>query len=93
MKKGIIGSIFEFVAGAVAVFASFAALLILLGLLWAIPTMLLWDWLMPEIFGLTTITLWQAWGINVLAGIIFKNKGSKTTKEDKKTGKKSVILE
>ena len=24
--------------------------------------MLLWNWLMPEIFGLTTLSYWQAWG-------------------------------
>jgi hypothetical protein len=77
MKKEIIGSILAFVSGAFAVFGSFAALLLLLGLLWAIPTMLLWDWLMPELFELKEITLFQAWGINVLAGILFKNK-SKT---------------
>jgi hypothetical protein len=27
----------------------------------AIPVMLLWDWLMPTIFGLKEITLMQAW--------------------------------
>jgi hypothetical protein len=34
--------------------------------------MLLWNWLMPPIFGLTTITFWQAWGLVVLAHILFK---------------------
>lgn len=33
--------------------------------------MLLWNWLMPEIFGLTTITFWQAVGIIILARLIF----------------------
>lgn len=88
--KDILGGLFGFIVGVFIVFASFAALIVVLGLLWAIPTMLLWDWLMPEIFGLTTITIWQAWGLNILAGIFFK-KGGKTTKNDKKTGKKEVI--
>lgn len=33
--------------------------------------MLLWNWLMPELFGLTTITFWQAFGITLLARLIF----------------------
>jgi hypothetical protein len=33
--------------------------------------MLLWNWLMPELFGLTTITYWQAFGILILAKILF----------------------
>lgn len=33
--------------------------------------MLLWNWLMPELFGISTINYWQAFGILVLAKIIF----------------------
>ncbi|MFC2152047.1 hypothetical protein ACFLSE_05915 [Bacteroidota bacterium] len=33
--------------------------------------MLLWNWLMPTIFGLTTLTFWQAAGIVLLARLIF----------------------
>ena len=35
--------------------------------------MWLWNWLMPAIFGLTTITFWQAWGLVVLTHILFKS--------------------
>ena len=34
--------------------------------------MLLWNWLMPSIFGVGTITFWQAWGLVVLAHLLFK---------------------
>ena len=34
--------------------------------------MLLWNWLMPPIFGLTAITFWQAWGLVILTHILFK---------------------
>jgi ABC-type antimicrobial peptide transport system permease subunit len=78
MKEILLG-IMAFLAGVFVVFASFAGLLLVLGLLWAIPTML------------STITIWQAWGLNILAGIFFKSK-SKTKETDKKTGKKNVIL-
>ena len=30
----------------------------------------LWNWLMPTIFGLTSITFWQAWGLLVLSWIL-----------------------
>ena len=33
--------------------------------------MLLWNWLMPAIFGLGAITYWQAFGLVVLAKLIF----------------------
>lgn len=50
-----------------------------IALLVAFPTMWLWNWLMPTIFGLTKITFWQALGINILCGFLFKsnNTGSK----------------
>lgn len=38
--------------------------------------MLLWNWLMPVIFGLTTISFWQAVGISFLCGALFKNSSS-----------------
>ncbi len=31
----------------------------------------LWNWLMPEIFGLTTITYWQAIGLMIFSKILF----------------------
>lgn len=37
--------------------------------------MLLWNWLMPEIFGLATICFWQAVGLFILARIIFGGFG------------------
>ena len=33
--------------------------------------MWLWNWLMPDLFGLSTITYWQALGIFVLAKLLF----------------------
>jgi hypothetical protein len=33
--------------------------------------MLLWNWLMPELFNLTTITFWQAVGVIILARLVF----------------------
>jgi hypothetical protein len=84
----ILSQITTLILGGLALFASFAGLLVFLGLLWSIPTMLLWDFLMPEIFGLTTITIWQAWGLNILSGILFKSK----TKEKKSTSSNKPLI-
>ena len=56
-------------------------ILLLVAVLFAIPTLLLWNWLMPVLFGLKTITLFQAWGVNVLTGILFKSN-YKSVKKD-----------
>lgn len=48
-------------------------LLILACLLFGVPLMILWNLLMPEIFGLPTIGFWQAFGLNILSSILFKS--------------------
>lgn len=49
------------------------AFIVLLALVFAIPTWLLWNWLMPDLFGLREITLVQAWGLKFLAACLFKS--------------------
>ncbi len=48
------------------------ALAVLFAFLFGWVVMLLWNWLMPEIFGLKTISYWQAWGLVVLSHILIK---------------------
>jgi hypothetical protein len=48
-------------------------LLILSALLLAIPTMLLWNALLPHLFNTPYINLYEAVGINILSGILFKS--------------------
>lgn len=45
---------------------------VVLALLLALPVMWLWNWLMPDLFHLGTITWLQAWGLNVLCSFLFK---------------------
>ena len=45
------------------------------------PFQLLWNWLMPTIFGLTKITILQAVGLLFLSAFIFK--GNVQTKNNK----------
>ena len=47
-------------------------LLMLVTILFALPLQILWNWLMPTIFDLPYITFWQAFGLNLLAGILFR---------------------
>ena len=41
-----------------------------LGMLFAFPIMFLWNYLMPDIFGLPTITFWQAFWLKVLTAFM-----------------------
>lgn len=48
----------------------------------ALPTMWLWNWLMPTIFGLGKITFWQALGLNLLCSILFKSSSASKSKDN-----------
>lgn len=53
-------------------------LIVLIGLVMAIPTYLLWnECLVPAVSGVREIGWVQAWGINILCGILFKTEVSK----------------
>ena len=40
----------------------------------SIPTWVLWNWLVPKIFGLPSITLFQSFGLLLLSGFIFGSR-------------------
>jgi uncharacterized membrane protein len=65
--------------------AAIIGLLAILAVILGYPIMLLWNWLMPEIFGLREITFWQAIGINILCHLLFKDSINvvKENKEEK----------
>jgi hypothetical protein len=44
--------------------------------LFGLVVMALWNWLMPEIFGLKQLNYWQAWGLLLLSCILFGRLGS-----------------
>jgi hypothetical protein len=74
----------------ILVVIGFAILGIGLLFLFGYIVMLLWNWLMPEIFGLKTLTYWQAWGILALSCILFGRiggSGSKSGSSDRKRKK------
>jgi membrane protein required for beta-lactamase induction len=53
--------------------AAFIGMIAIAIVLLGYPLMLLWNWLMPIIFGLPEITFWQAIGLNFLSTILFKS--------------------
>lgn len=46
-------------------------------LIFSLPIMWLWNWLMPVIFGLTKITWLQALGLSVLSGFLVRGSNYK----------------
>ena len=60
--------------------------------------MRLWNWLMPDLFGLATINYWQALGIFIIAKLLFgfggggKSKGESRRKKNHKSSHKCSSL-
>jgi hypothetical protein len=59
-------------------------LAVLFAFLFGWVVMLLWNWLMPDIFGLTEITYWQGWGLVLLSHILIKGGWGSSSGSDKK---------
>ncbi|MCK0136090.1 hypothetical protein [Arenibacter sp. S6351L] len=54
-----------------------------LAILFGFALMWLWNWLMPDIFGLTTITYWQAVGLFILLKILLGGCGGSSGSKKK----------
>ena len=63
----------KFIEGLALVIGALVIITLILGL----PVMWLWNWIMPELFYLDTITFWQAVGLNLLSSILFKSYNTK----------------
>ena len=48
--------------------------------------MLLWNWVVPDLFGLKQINYWKAWGLLALCTVLFKGfgTGSSNGRNDRK---------
>lgn len=57
-------------------------------LLFGYGFMLLWNWLMPDVFGLPTLGYWKAVGILVMAKLLFGNFEGKNHKKSSKKSKR-----
>lgn len=47
-------------------------LLVILAIIMGFPTMWLWNWVVPKIFGLVSVGFWDSVGLNLLAGVFFR---------------------
>ena len=65
---------------AAIIFALLVAFIV--DLIFAAPLMLLWNALIPTIFGLGKITFWQAFGLEILVGILFNPTSPKVKSKD-----------
>lgn len=53
----------------------------IVGILIALPLMLLWNWLMPSLFNLREIGFLEAYGLYFLSNILFKSSQSSNDKK------------
>ena len=73
-------SLMEFVGLLVVVFL----LVVLITAILALPLMILWNWLMPMIFGLTKLTWLESWGLMFLCSFLFKSSDLSSYRGSKK---------
>ena len=58
----------------IIIFLGTLAAVVLLAVVLALPTQFLWnEWLVGAVNGINRIGFWQALGINILSGILFKS--------------------
>ena len=60
---------------------------LIVGLVLSIPLCLLWNWLMPNIFGLPTINVLEAFGLSALITFLSPQKVDLAKKETKSVDK------
>ena len=77
-----VSSVSEMIGMAVGVMVIFVAAVMFIAVLLTLPTMWLWNALMPDIFGLMEIGFWQAMGLMMLSGCLFRQIPSVKSKSD-----------
>lgn len=75
-----LGYFMSSIFGYALIAVGFVAVVAIGSILAAFPVMLLWNWLMPAIFGLKAISFWQALGLSILCGLLFKSSSSSSSK-------------
>lgn len=60
------------------VLAAIVGVLVVVSAFMTLPVYFLWNWLMPTLFGLRALTLWQALGVTLLSACLFKSSNSST---------------
>lgn len=61
-------------------FVAMLGMIVGVSVLLALPVMWLWNWLMPDLFGIKTVDFWQAFGLMLLSGMLFKSSSASGSK-------------
>lgn len=72
---------FELIVGAAVVVLGLFIYAAFMAVFYALPVMLLWDWIMPKLFHLQEITLLQSLGLVMLCSLLFKSSSSSSNKK------------
>ena len=64
---------------AFGIFVALAGVIFVLAVLMTLPVYFLWNWVGVDILHLPPVTLFQAWGLNVLCGCLFKSSSTSTS--------------
>ena len=61
------------------------AIILLIALMFISPwiEMMLWNWVMVDLFAMPTVTFWQMFGLNWLCGLLFRRSSSVSTSKNK----------
>jgi type VI protein secretion system component VasF len=81
IKWKVYGGNMEKTSEAIGIFVIALVTAVVLSLIFGWFVMLLWNWLMPLIFGLTTLTYWQSVGLSMLCSFLFKSSSTSATKK------------
>lgn len=60
------------------------AVILIVALMFISPLieMLLWNWVMVDLFAMPTVTFWQMFGLNWLCGLLFRRSSNISAKRD-----------
>ena len=58
--------------------------IVIIAIIVALPVMILWNLLMPDIFNLPTINIFQALGLSLLSGCLFGSRSKKSEQNSNK---------
>jgi hypothetical protein len=61
------------------------AVILLIALMFISPwiEMMLWNWVMVDLFAMPTVTFWQMFGLNWLCGLLFRRSSNISTSKNK----------
>ena len=59
---------------------SIVLIIVVAAIAFTIPVYFLWNWIMPIVFGLPTVTIWEALGISLLANCLTRNNSTGSSK-------------